>query len=74
MAKYDESYTVLFEQLMRTFGLVVTVKTGCSAENWATWVRFLMTAETHCLTLAILRGTEPVSALTQALFILLRSL
>ena len=33
-----------------------------------------MSAETLCRDMANLRGTEPVSALTRALFILLRSL
>ena len=39
-----------------------------------TWVRVLHGAESFCRVAAILRGTEPVSALTRALFILLRSL
>ena len=43
------------------------------AESRATWVRLMMNAETLCCASAILRGTEPVSALTRALFILLRS-
>ena len=34
----------------------------------ATWVRFLMSAETLCCASCILRGTEPVSALIRALF------
>ena len=38
------------------------------------WVRLLQGAESFCRAAAILRGTEPVSALTRALFILLRSL
>ena len=37
-----------------------------------TLVQFLMNAEILCSALAILRGTEPVSALTRALLILLR--
>ena len=44
------------------------------AESRATWVRFLKSAETLCSASAILRGTEPVSALTRALFTLSRSL
>ena len=44
------------------------------AESRTTWVLFLMSGETLFLALAILRGTEPVSALTRAHFILLRSL
>ena len=47
------------------------------AKSRATWVRFLHTvqsAKTLCHASAILRGTEPVNALTRALFILLRSL
>ena len=39
-----------------------------------TWVRFPHGAESFCRAAAILRGTEPVSALTRALFILLRFL
>ena len=43
-----------------------------------TWVRFLHGVDSFCSAAAILRGTEPpsepVSALTRALFILLRSL
>ena len=39
-----------------------------------TWVRLPHGAESFCRAAAILRGTEPVSALTRALFILLRSL
>ena len=38
------------------------------------WVRFLYGAESFCSAAAILRGTAPVSALTRALSILLRSL
>ena len=38
------------------------------------WVRVLHGVEPFCRAAAILRGTEPVSALTHALFILLRSL
>ena len=38
------------------------------------WVRFSKGTESFCHEVAILRGTEPVSALTRALFILLRSL
>ena len=41
------------------------------AASWATWVQFQHGAETLCLPLAILCGTEPVSALTCLLFILL---
>ena len=44
------------------------------AESQSTWVWFLMSAETLCSASAILRGTEPVSAPTRALFILLHSL
>ena len=43
-------------------------------ESQATLVRFLLCVETLCLPLAILCGTKPVTALTRALFILLRSL
>ena len=72
MAKYDDSCTFFFQLFIRTNGLVV--KAGCreSGESVVTWVRFLMSAETLCLALAIWRGAEPVSALTRALFILLR--
>ena len=38
----------------------------------ATWVRFLISAEMLCSASAILRGTESVSAMTLALFILLQ--
>ena len=38
------------------------------------WVRFQYGAVSFCSAAAILRGTEPVSALTRVLFILLRSL
>ena len=41
-------------------------------DSLVTWVRLVHGAE--CSAAAILRGTEPVSAWTQALFILLRSL
>ena len=44
------------------------------AESRTTWVLFLMSGETLFLALAILRGTEPVSALTRAHFILLLSI
>ena len=44
------------------------------AKSWVTWVRFLMSAEMPCCASAILRSTEPVSALTHTLFKLLRSL
>ena len=37
------------------------------AESLATLVRFPLGAETLCRSSAILRGTEPVSALTRAL-------
>ena len=37
------------------------------AESRATWIWFMMSAETLCSASAILRGTEPVSALTRAL-------
>ena len=37
-------------------------------------IRFQLGAETFCSPLSISRGTEPVSAMTLALFILLRSL
>ena len=70
VAKYNESYTVFFKQLIQNNGLVVKV----SAVSLATWVRFLTSAETLCSASAILRGTEPVSVLTRALFILLRFL
>ena len=43
-------------------------------DSLETWVRLLHGGEFFCRTAAILRGTEPVSALTRALFILLRSL
>ena len=70
VAKYDESYIVFFVNLTRTNGLVVEV----SCSDSATWVQFLMSAETLCQPMAILHGTEPVSALTRKLFILLHSL
>ena len=35
--------------------------------SWATWVRFPQGDKTLCCPLAILRGTEPVSALTRTL-------
>ena len=70
VAKYDETYTVFFMWLIRTYGLVVR----WVAESRASWVWFLMSAKSFCPASAILRGTEPVSALTRALFILLRSL
>ena len=38
------------------------------AESRVTWVQFLMSAETLCSASAILRGTEPVSALTRAFY------
>ena len=34
--------------------------------SWAPWVLFLMSAESHFSASAILRGSEPVSALTQS--------
>ena len=43
-------------------------------DSLETWVRLQNGAESFCRAAAILRGTEPVSALTRALFILLRSL
>ena len=45
-----------------------------AAESPATWDPFLLSAETLCSASAILRGTEPVSALIRALFMLLHSL
>ena len=41
------------------------------AESLATWVRFPLDAESFFSPCAILHGTESVSALTRALFILL---
>ena len=35
--------------------------------SWVTWVQFQLGAEILCIPLAILRGTEPVSALTLVL-------
>ena len=35
--------------------------------SWVRWVRIQQGAENICCLLAILRGTEPVSALTHAL-------
>ena len=43
-------------------------------DSLETWVRFAHGAESFSRAAAILRGTEPVSAWTRALFILLRSL
>ena len=43
-------------------------------DSLETWVRFPHGADSFCSAVAILRGTEPVSALTRVLFILLRSL
>ena len=43
-------------------------------DSLETCVRVLHGAESFCRFAAILRGTEPVSALTRELFILLRSL
>ena len=43
-------------------------------DSLVTWVRFAHGAESFCSAGAILRGTEPVSALTRALFTFLRSL
>ena len=71
MANYDESYAVFFNQSIRTNGLVVKVSSsefgdlGSIPEG---------SAETLCRASAILHSTEPVSALTRVLFILLRSL
>ena len=43
-------------------------------DSLETWVRFLHGAESFCSAAANLRVTEPISALTLALCILLRSL
>ena len=43
-------------------------------EHLETWTQFPLDAESFCRAAAILRGTEPVSALIRALFILLRPL
>ena len=43
-------------------------------DSLVTWVRFPRGAEPFCRAATILCGTEPVSALIRALFILLRSL
>ena len=43
-------------------------------DSLETWVPFQHNAESFCSAAAILRGTEPVSAQTRVLFILLRSL
>ena len=43
-------------------------------DSLETWVHFLHGAESFSSAAAILRGTEPVSAQTLALFILLSSL
>ena len=67
MVKYDKSYTVFLEELIRTKGLVV--KIGCRESG------DMGSIPGECCNplppSAILRGTEPVSALialTRALF------
>ena len=67
MAKYDESYTIFFEQLKRTNGSVVKVSCSESGDMGSS-------PEELCRAQAILHGTEPVSALRRALFIFLCSL
>ena len=59
-----------FMQLIRTNVLMVKV----SRRETGDMVQFLMSAKNLCHASAILRGTEPVSALTRALSTLLRSL
>ena len=59
---YDESYTVYFRRSFRTHGSVV--KAVCS--ELGDLGSILGGAETPCSPLAILCGTEPVSALTRA--------
>ena len=72
VAKYGEWYTFSssnwYEPMAKCLPWV--------RESRATWVRFLMSAETLCCASAILRGTERLwaRALSRALFILLRSL
>ena len=65
VAKYDEPYTVFFEQWIRTYGSVVKMSRR-ESPSLASWVRFLMSAETLSHTSAILCDTEPVSALARA--------
>ena len=67
VAKYDESYTIFSLLLIWTYGLVVNVSSSESGDMGATpdecWNPLLL--------LGLLRGTEPVRALTPAIFILL---
>ena len=59
VAKYDESYCF--------FRLIDTNQSlsGQVVESLAIWVQFLKSAEASCSALTILRGTEPLSALTR---------
>ena len=59
-------FHIWYESVASWFGRV--------AESLVTWVRFLMSADSFCSASAMLCGTELISALTCALFILLRSL
>ena len=65
VAKYNESYTVFFSQLIRTYCLVVNV--SCS-ESVSVGLIPARCWNSRC-PLTILLGTEPVGALTHALYI-----
>ena len=70
VAKFDESLPFFFHRLIQPYGSVV--KASCGEQGnmpVASIAAFTAQgAENHCCPQAILRGTEPVSALTSALF------
>ena len=73
VAKYNDLYTVFLRATDTNGNEPMAQWLRLVAESWATWVQFLISAEFLCSPSAILRGTEPVRALTRALFILLLS-
>ena len=70
VAKHYKQYTVFFCKLTRNDGLVV--KMSCSESGGTGLSLALCWTSLQCL--GLLLGTEPVSALTRALLILVRSL
>ena len=67
VARYDNSYPVVFGKLILIYGLVVKARSSELGDRSLIPTK----ASTLCRPSAILRGTEPVSALTRTLLLLL---